>query len=756
MKTTQIIPNFFINSFKLNTKEEVKTPLKTNHIIVIDCSGSMYGDLPQIRKQLKNKISMIVQNNDTLTVIWFSGRNQSGFIFENLEIKDLTDLAKVHSAIDKYLTTVGLTSFVEPLKNVVQSVKQYINQNDRLTSLFFMTDGYDNCNNESDILKQVTEISSLVNAATFVEYGYYCNHKLLQKMAEKSGGELIFSSDFNEYDVQFDKNLSKTLNKNRIVHTMPTEPLFQTVFALGNDNTFLNFSVNNKNEILIPDSSEYTFFYFSNTPVYVNFENETKNIMLAGIYVLNQKLQPKYVSSLVKKLDSLDIYKQYSKSFGKQKLNLFNNTILDCIIDNRDIYANGLISTSNISNNLTLLDILYILSEDDENRFMVKDPSFKYKRIGAKKVAKDNFDLSESDKKEIIKSLDDINNPEEFKNKIDELISLKNKNLIFNEDDYLKNNGASFSTIVFNSERANISLTVRTTGHVELPDNSFNLPKLFPTFKYNNYTILKDGILNVEILPVKLSFQTFLKLKNFNIFNSDVDYQKDNIYNLDLNKIAIVNDTNFDAISDNVLFETYYTLNAEKAKNKVYKNYLEKLQPKVSKTWLEEYGEDAVVYLKSFGLTDYNGFNPSVVTVKSDENDFYFAPVINVKIKGLSSLTSVDAVNKKIKENKNLNVADKLMKVPIDTYTNFQNTPDFIKLDDKEKEIQLVKFLENKLNESKSFTKSLNKVFSEQIFTIILSQTWFNEEFTEHSKTLQYNNETLECSVVIEDEQITI
>ena len=86
-----------INQKIVSAKE---TDAPTNHIVVVDCSGSMYSDLPKIRTHLKNKIPTMVKPDDTLTVIWFSGRDQYGVLFEGAAVHGLSDLGKINSTIN--------------------------------------------------------------------------------------------------------------------------------------------------------------------------------------------------------------------------------------------------------------------------------------------------------------------------------------------------------------------------------------------------------------------------------------------------------------------------------------------------------------------------------------------------------------------------------------------------------------------------------------------------------------------------------
>ena len=78
-KSIKIENDLFLVSHEIETNQTVYIEEKcVNHIIVIDVSGSMSYDLPEIRKNLKNKISSIVKITDSLSIIWFSGKNEIG------------------------------------------------------------------------------------------------------------------------------------------------------------------------------------------------------------------------------------------------------------------------------------------------------------------------------------------------------------------------------------------------------------------------------------------------------------------------------------------------------------------------------------------------------------------------------------------------------------------------------------------------------------------------------------------------------
>ena len=192
-------------------KKLVETPV--NHVAVIDCSGSMSGDLPRIREQLKKKLPKMLKEKDTISIVWFSGRGQFGTLLEAEPVATLADLKDVNAAIDRWLKTVGMTGFKEPVEEAAALVSRVAKKRPGSTfSLFFMSDGCDNQWPRQDLLKAVEKAAGSFSSSTFVEYGYYADRPLLTAMAEKAGGNLIFADDFDKYAPLFEAAMQKTLS----------------------------------------------------------------------------------------------------------------------------------------------------------------------------------------------------------------------------------------------------------------------------------------------------------------------------------------------------------------------------------------------------------------------------------------------------------------------------------------------------------------------------------------------------------------
>ena len=138
--------DFNLITQEINTNTTVEVVKSINHLIIIDVSGSMSYDLPEIRKNLKNKISNLIKGEeDTISIIWFSGRNDAGILKEEVHVNSLKQLSDLNDAIDKFLKPIGLTAFAKPLELANDVIERISKNNSKgLFSLIFMTDGCSN------------------------------------------------------------------------------------------------------------------------------------------------------------------------------------------------------------------------------------------------------------------------------------------------------------------------------------------------------------------------------------------------------------------------------------------------------------------------------------------------------------------------------------------------------------------------------------------------------------------------------------
>jgi len=108
-----------INSMMPTSKREA-----VDHVFCCDISGSMYFDLPAMRRQLKNRISDIVRDDDTITIIAFAGATRCFVLKEFVKCSSPEQLQKLQEAIDRFLQPGGCTDFVNPIKKTHDLITQ--------------------------------------------------------------------------------------------------------------------------------------------------------------------------------------------------------------------------------------------------------------------------------------------------------------------------------------------------------------------------------------------------------------------------------------------------------------------------------------------------------------------------------------------------------------------------------------------------------------------------------------------------------
>lgn len=726
----------------------------TNHIIVIDCSYSMNYELPKIRKQLKNKLPNLVKENDTVSIIWFSGRNEYGILKEEVEVKSLKDLSDLNNAIDRYLQPVGLTGFVGPLKSTEELVSR-ISKNRKISkyAMLFITDGYDNQHDKSDILKQVEKLSKVVNSATFVEYGYYCNRKLLTEMAETIGGVNIFSESFDEYEPVFEKFITNNnFSSKKIVHNLCYQPKNGYVLSFDSDNNIVTYKVED-NQVLIPESVDEIFYITENILPHKLTANKNQ-ALYAILYSLSVRMLSEDIYSLLEELGDKFVIDKYTNAFGKYNITEFQKICLDIF--------NGVIPMNvegNVRNYLPkedaycVMDLLSDLSSNKDNKFYPNHDLFNYERIGAAKKQK-SIDVSESDIEKIKEQVNSLEKGANLDNLLNTIETIKNSKFDLKFQIYDESKGYSMSDFVYNSSRPNISIRVRFDGYVDLSSAPNTKLDKIDTFIYRTYTIIKDGILNIKKLPVSLSEETYNKIKSTSNILDGTHYDENDIYLIDINKLPIINRSMVTKNNASDLAQKSFELLKLQAKQKVYKHFYSQHFEKKSLSFVEQYGEETTNWLKELGITEFNGFAPKFETVKS--GDYYTSTELNVKISGFSSLPSVNEVMKKISANKSLTAREAILFDAIEEYNNFIKTDEYQDSKDQNKYLEV--WLENKKDSAIKRTRILNNEISKIIFSTILSQNWFTDLGSIENTTMNLliDGKDLKFDFVLEDVQVEI
>lgn len=755
-KNVKLDESYFLVSQEINSNATVEIAKSINHIIVIDVSGSMSYDLPLIRNQLKNKLPNLLQEKDTVSIVWFSGNNESGILKEEVEVKSLKTLSDLNDAIDKWLKPIGLTAFHKPLvlvKEIIERIKK--NRPNSVYSLLFLTDGYNNNCSWGDVIKALKNLENDLASSTFIEYGFYCNSESIGEMASTVGGSKISTSSFNDYEPVFDSSMSKTLSGGKkIVVNITDKYLYDFAFSVGKDGSVLLYNIQD-NKIMVGSDVKEVYFFSpngvgnaENITLLGTVSREQEAKLYAAIYVLSDKLLNDDAEKVFYALGDNFYYKMLAGAFGKQKLNSFKAAIKECVADVSKRFLDGgrAAIQKTDDNAYCLMNLIEDLGNTPNCLFYAGHPEFLYNRIGRKKIAVGSTftDVEKqrlAEAKNVTEAMAILKELEE--KKVD--VKFVNSN---------PNRGYPITDVVWNESRANLSIRIYIEGEVLLPTNKFKIEKV-ASFQYKTFTIIKDGIVNIQKLPVSYSSELHQLLNDkkvaWELYTAKDAF--DNTIVIDLTSLPLINRGMVKSISAKGLALHEWKLNKLQGDKKVYDYYRKSLFPKTSKSFVEMLGQEAADWLKEVGITDFNGFAPKVTSAES--TDFYMSVNLDTKIKGLSSLPKVEDVVVKIKDNKPLKLNEWIMSDAIKKYQSQLDSDIYKSLSDEQQKGVLKTYLETK---SDILNKQRRKALQEiaQIkFSLILSKKNFIEfkSFDENKLSLKLDDQDLEFTFEFSEKQ---
>jgi hypothetical protein len=728
-----------IKTVILNSDATPKQIPATSRIFAFDVSGSMYGVLDKMKKHLKGKLFTQIPEGDDISIIYFSGRGQYGVIAEGINVSKVKDLKSLYEKIDT-LQTIGLTGFLEPLKEVGELVNRL--PKDTVKELFFLTDGYDNQWSEKEILAQCEKLRSAIDHAYLVEYGWYCNRALIAKMTEVLNATHLFSEDYVSYEAMAEKAVSEGLTKK--VKVQLPESIKSNIAFYSYNNNIVSVIANEENQIVVPeDLAAYSYL-----PVSLGEDKltpTTETYMALNVFAARRDSETVY--ALLKKLGDVRFVKQYVNAFGKQDLTKFVDQVAVAVFDEKERMSEGcdynLVPSEDAYNVLEMLEDLM----KEGNKLYPDHPDFQYKRIGRAKETVSVAERLEKTKEELVNTTD----KEELKEKTEKMLALLSADdLKFEAKD--NGQGIEISNLTWNEDRPNVSVLVRREGSVKLPSNKFNLDSM-DTFIYRNYTIIKDGILNMNVLPVSLNKETFETLQKNGLLKDEA-FDENKVYSLDFSSLPVINRKMVKTVSAKEVFSNQLKLEVIKGQNKVFKYYLNELEPKTSTGWKNQFGDEAVAWLAEMGLTEYNGFSPKVKSVES--TDFYIGKSLEIKVKGLSSLPKVADVEKALKEGKKLAIKDLAMAEAIKDYNDFSLKLAEDKLEVEKQNSEKIKFLKEKMLSLKKQDKAIMLAMSKVKFATIIGQVWFVEFNQEEDSTMELDFLGIKATVSAELKDIEV
>jgi hypothetical protein len=777
MNSYQVNPNLYLVVNEVSKAPATKiVDVPVDHILVYDCSGSMSYDLPKIREQVKKKLPKMLGPNDRLSIVWFSGRVEHGILLEAEPVATLSDLKTIEQTIDRWLRPVGMTGFKGPLEDVVALAQRLEKTGgNRARSMMFFTDGCDNQSSQNEVLKAVENAGMHVQSATFVEYGYYANRPLLAQMAEKSGGSLIFAETFDKYEPQFEASIKrKSTNAKRIEVTLKGDPVGGFAYALqGGD--LVTFGVEG-GKISVPEDLGQ-FYYLSPSCVgtlasgtSMKGLDATLSAVYAAISLFSVRMKPDVVLPLLKVTGDARFIKDFSTCFGKQKYSAFMDATKAAAFDRdlrlKDGYNPNLVPPDDA---VTVLDVLETLYEDESARILLNDMT--YTSIGRGRLdATDQLTAEEQTQVDTLtEEMGKTKDAKKIRLLAQQIADITDKPEALKFKREVPSSGLPIKNLTFNEDRPNVSFLVQIPGTIDLSSridkatiDLTGVPTIFKCFQFRNYAVIKDGLVNIEKLPVIVSQKTFDK------FLAEGVVTKEDVLRLEtdghsvglcinLKSLPVINRKMVKELSAKTFFETAYEVTKAKAAQKVLKDYAKSLLPeKQSVGYADKYGQEIAVWLKEQGITDYNGFQPPHTT-SAPTTDVYTGKELKVSLKGLSSLPKVAEVKAKIqKVGSKLNAPSALMAETIKEVEAFLSSAVYLKAADQPGVLQA--WLDGQTKASIRKTRALMLDMAKFTFTTVVGQTWFKEfsSVDQTDMTITVDGNDIPCKVEMKEIEIRV
>lgn len=742
---------YLIRTAVASTNVVVNKPSNVNHVFVVDCSGSMAGDLPRMQDQIINKLPAMLTPGDTFSLIWFSGRGEYGTVLEVETVETLKDVKHISDVVRKWLRPVGLTGFVQPLELVAELIKDpeptgKFNSNP--WSMTFLSDGCDNQWPQRNlILDALEKATNKLASVTIVEYGYYADRPFLAKMAERAGGQHVFAQDFRGYEPVLKSVLEKKdITNKRVEVTTAGDPIggFAWTAEYGEIVTHEIKALPDHTGVEVPEGIS-TVFHLSSTPAPGSLIPATESFMgtdtmfargaYSALALFSLRGKPEIIFPLLKATGDVFFIDYFTNCFGKQRYSEFFQLATEATFDGMKRLIHGYNPNRVPAEDaFTIIDLLKLLAADEKNRVLLDHADFKYSRIGRARVANEDALKFEP------KMLGGVA-------------------------------GYSVNNLVFNEDQPNISINVRKEGTVNLgPDatadvaamlDKANVPLDFETNVYRNYAIVKDGLVNVEKLPVLLHPDVAATLHACGVvpLRTESQAQIDGVaveqYTLDLKNLPVINRNMVKNLSAEAFFQSHYRKMVAKAAQKVFGHfYKERVSKKTGMTRTSEsmeakYGTAAAAWLRERGLNDH-GFSPRTASAKV--RDFYMGKELKVSLKGLSDLPSVpEAIEalKKATDKKPARIGARLMKPFIEQVEQFIEA-------NKGREQIINAWLDGQQVLYRTAVRKALAEAAQSMICVVVGQTWFKEFATLDEKQLVIDTPDGKLQCTVDMREITI
>jgi Mg-chelatase subunit ChlD len=607
-----------------NSKSEAVEAI-AHSIIAIDRSGSMYHDITPLKETLIKLLTLEEYSHSQLVITLISYSSQGNLIahFQRVPIQEVMKLNSSYLQEIQNIQVSGATCISQALQLATELV-----QPDELTAITLHSDGYANHPNVRSEVETLEHICQNLNQSNVflntIAYSASSDFKLLSRLANLVSGTCVQAKSVKQvYDALY--NTSKLLGE--AIAEAIEEPLFKEY----DYQIFLSHSAHKLNgnagklKILGLKKDDDGIFYKYQKLTQTEFQQLTDIPLIqtdesvfafAKAQLIDGNLNlAKY--ALVSTFDAT-LSQRHGKAITNSQLVEFSQALDQAIYQPQTLAEHQILSEVPINKNLPILDLIQLFESHKEQIILnLKHLQDHYQRRGIKRIPGQR---------------DADGN----------LVKPWLKTEYVDSGDYVQ-----MGSFDINRNTATINLLITrlvklVKAEDETPITEVAGILLSELKSYNNYTLIGDGVLNVESLRVKFSNPKVFKVfKEQNLLANADAFDGNREYEIDLTSLPIV-----PMAADYTQVQGVFSrLAILRVLSSLFSAHLKEVSDTYTADQLEALKEHYLsknLYLNFPTTTEYSDLEEAINTGKVDSRVSYKIELGNCEILNLSQLHSAN------------------------------------------------------------------------------------------------------------------
>lgn len=711
----------YLSAFDVTFSEGAVAKKTYHEINLLDRSGSMYSSLDRAVDTLIERAKVIQEHDGFLSVGWFSSEGQHKFVFKGVKVTD-----EVFQLIETLRNTVGATCFNEILGDTVGLLKTHANLAD-VTVVNLLTDGqscvYDVKKEMTASRENAAEIGKLISSFNAIGYGSHYNREFLVELTGKSPyGRFVHIEDVGNIYLDTLNILGNEVLDSRPSRLKITHKAANSAFIYTSGKTFISRN---------GSSIEFANFN-SKADVHTLYVVTEEAIKTMAVEIEDQVFELKHEGTIDEEVRLPALYAMAYEAYltlndRKTAFDILKNNVKDKHLATQVV---GAFTYSEIG---ATADLLYRAAHDESLRFQDGKCGPSFMPASATTSVFDVLNMLANDDEAKMIPFHDVEISKELtaaRKKFTSTYNRTTRKVTDSEDIFKSMPGGTISdlsSLVYAEDRLNINIrfTIKGTAKINhLAAQRVQLPENFETYKYRNFSIIKDGTLNVKVLEVMVGKETAAEFATINKKHRGfIRYNEDNIFLLDLSKVPFMRSTSLEDVDVKVLTNLTIANNNLEVEQKAVKILIaeqESMTKATIKTGeFKAFTAEQIKVLEDHGIRSdgsYQGINKSAPKV--DALDSYQTREVYTYVSGFSSLPSANAIKKKLDAGKKLTASEQAVHDAIQNHS--------AKIAGM-KPVEAIKALNGALKDIRTELLKIRGELSMFKLTTILNNAWFGQ-----------------------------